>query len=92
MSVLVNLLYLSCFLHHLPNSDTKWWLKVETWCPVEDDRRLLGPHAPLITGSENHTAFIKNSIRFSYFGDTFHRNNMPSSVCLYNFSGIQRDD
>ena len=24
---------------------------------------------PLIMGSENHTVFIKNSIRFSYFGD-----------------------
>ena len=28
-------------------------------CPVEDDRLLLGKVRPLITGSENHTAFIK---------------------------------
>ena len=28
-------------------------------CPVEDDRLVLGKVRPLITGSENHTAFIK---------------------------------
>ena len=28
-------------------------------CPVEDDRLLLGKVRPLITGSEDHTAFIK---------------------------------
>ena len=38
-------------------------------CPVEDDRLLLGKVRPLITGSENHTAFIKvcNKIRFTLF-------------------------
>jgi len=36
-------------------------------------------------GSENHTVFIKNSIRFSYFGDHFHRNNVPKNLCLFNF-------
>ena len=28
-------------------------------CPVEDDRLVLGKERPLITGSENHTVFIK---------------------------------
>ena len=31
-------------------------------CPVEDDRLVLGRSRPLITGSENHTAFIKVSL------------------------------
>jgi hypothetical protein len=53
---------------------------------VEDDRLLLGKEKPLITGSEHHTIFIKNSIKFSYFGERFHRNNMPNHVCLYNFT------
>ena len=46
-------------------------------CTVQapDNRKCM--FRPLITGSEAHTAFIKNSIRFSHFGDTFHRNNMP---------------
>ena len=60
--------------------------EIRSWCPVEDDQLLLGKERPLITGSEHHTVFIKNSIRFSYFGEQFHRNNMPDSVCLYNFS------
>ena len=71
-------------------------------CPVEDDRLVLGKERPLITGSENHTVFIKvwkfnfhqlhpalqNSIRFSYFGDHFHRNNIPKGrhICFYNFN------
>ena len=28
-------------------------------CPVEDDRLVLGKERPLITGSEDHTVFIK---------------------------------
>ena len=60
--------------------------EIKSWCPVEDDRLILGNERPLITGSENHTVFIKNSIRFSYFGERFHRNNMPNGVCLYNFT------
>jgi len=60
--------------------------EIQSWCPVEDDRLVLGKDRPLITGSENHTVFIKNSIRFSYFGERFHRNNMASHVCLYNFT------
>ena len=46
----------------------------------------MGKSRPLITGSEHHTVFIKNSIKFSYFGERFHRNNMPNKICLYNFS------
>jgi len=60
--------------------------EISSWCPVEDDRLLLGNKRPLITGSQKHTAFIKNSIRFSHFGDRFHRNNMPHGICVYNFS------
>jgi len=60
--------------------------EIRSWCPVEDDQLLLGNKEPLITGSEEHTVFIKNSIRFSYFGERFHRNNMPDKVCLYNFT------
>ena len=60
--------------------------EIQSWCPVEDDRLLLGKDKPLITGSEHHTVFIKNSIKFSYFGERFHRNNMPNHVCLYNFT------
>jgi len=63
--------------------------EIQSWCPVEDDRLVLGKGRPLITGSENHTAFIKNSIRFSYFGDDYHRNNMPDKVCVYNFSDAE---
>ena len=53
---------------------------------MENDQLVLGKERPLITGSEDHTVFIKNSIKFSYFGDEFHRNNMPDRICLYNFS------
>jgi len=53
---------------------------------VEDDQLVLGKKRPLITGSEHHTVFIKNSIKFSYFGEKFHRNNMPANICVYNFS------
>ena len=28
---------------------------------------------------------FQNSIRFSYFGDHFHRNNVPKRLCLFNF-------
>ena len=60
--------------------------EIRSWCPVEDDQLILGKEKPLITGSEHHTVFIKNSIKFSYFGERFHRNNMPGKICLYNFS------
>jgi len=61
--------------------------EIQSWCPVEDDQLLLGKERPLITGSEHHTVFIKNSIKFSYFGEQYHRNNMPNNrVCLYKFS------
>ena len=53
---------------------------------MEDDHLLLGNARPLITGSEHHTVFIKNSIKFSYFGERFHRNNMPNHVCIFNFT------
>ena len=29
---------------------------------------------------------FQNSIRFSYFGDHFHRNNVPKRLCLFNFT------
>ena len=71
-------------------------------------RLILGKRRPLITGSELHTVYIKNSIRyissggddrnywglighyhflvrFSYFGDIFHRNNLPNGICRYDF-------
>ena len=72
----------------------------ELRCPVEDDLLLKRQKTRQIIGSENHTVFIKvrrrkisrnwldrfqNSIRFSYFGDHFHRNNVPKSLCLFNF-------
>ena len=60
--------------------------EIKSWCPVEDDRLIMGKERPLITGSENHTVFIKNSIKFSYFGERFHRNNMPDKICVYDFS------
>ena len=60
--------------------------EIQSWCPVENDQLLLGQKRPLITGSEEHTVFIKNSIKFSYFGDEYHRNNMPDKLCLYNFN------
>ena len=60
--------------------------EVSSWCPIEDDRLVLGNDRPLITGSENHTVLVKNSIRFSYFGERFHRNNMPKHLCLYSSS------
>ena len=28
---------------------------------------------------------FQNSIRFSYFGDHFHRNNVPKTLCLFNY-------
>ena len=48
-------------------------------------RLILGKRRPLITGSEKHTVYIKNSIRFSYFGDIYHRNNLPHGICRYDF-------
>ena len=62
--------------------------QIRSWCPVEDDQLVLGKKRPLIMGSEHHTVFIKNSIKFSYFGEKFHRNNMPvpGKICVYNFS------
>ena len=72
----------------------------ELRCPVEDDLLLKRENGRQIMGSENHTVFIKvrqmnifesdlntfqNSIRFSYFGDHFHRNNLPKRLCLFNF-------
>ena len=53
---------------------------------MEDDNLVLGRERPLIAGSEDHTVLIKNSIRFSYFGERFHRNNMPEHLCMYNSS------
>ena len=49
-------------------------------------RLILGGRRPLITGSEFHTVYIKNSIRFSYFGDKYHRNNLPNGICRYDFT------
>jgi len=60
--------------------------EIQSWCPVEDDRLILGGRRPLITGSEFHTVYIKNSIRFSYFGDKYHRNNLPHGICRYDFT------
>ena len=60
--------------------------EVKSWCPIENDNLAFGLEEPLIKGSEDHTVFIKNSIRFSYFGESFHRNNMPKEACLYNFT------
>ena len=37
--------------------------EISSWCPVEDDHLVLGKSRPLITGSDQHTVFIKNSIR-----------------------------
>ena len=59
--------------------------EIQSWCPVEDDRLTLGLTRPLISGSDNHTVYIKNSIRFSYFGDVYHRNNLPAGICRYKF-------
>ena len=60
--------------------------EIYSWCPVEDDHLLLGTDKPLISGSEHHTVLIKNSIKFSYFGEQFHRNNMPDNICVFNFT------
>jgi len=68
------------------NHGNKTVCQIRSWCPVEDDHLLLGNARPLITGSEHHTVFIKNSIKFSYFGERFHRNNMPGKICLFNFT------
>ena len=62
--------------------------EIYSWCPVEDDHLLLGTEKPLISGSENHTVLIKNSIKFSYFGEQFHRNNMPDNICVFNFTDL----
>ena len=51
-------------------------------------RLILGKRRPLITGSEKHTVYIKNSIRFSYFGDIYHRNNLPHGICRYDFQVV----
>ena len=59
--------------------------EIQSWCPVEDDRLTLGLTRPLISGSDKHTVYIKNSIRFSYFGDAYHRNNLPAGICNYVF-------
>ena len=59
--------------------------EIQSWCPVEDDRLILGLSRPLISGSDKHTVYIKNSIRFSYFGDAYHRNNLPAGICNYVF-------
>ena len=48
-------------------------------------RLILGRRRPLIAGSELHTVYIKNSIRFSYFGEKYHRNNLPNGICRYDF-------
>ena len=48
-------------------------------------RLILGKRRPLVTGSEKHTVYIKNSIRFSYFGEKYHRNNLPKGICRYDF-------
>ena len=53
---------------------------------MEDDHLILGRDRPLISGSEHHTVFIKNSVKFSYFGERFHRNNMPNRFCNYEFT------
>jgi len=58
--------------------------EIKSWCPTEDDRLVKGSSEALISGSDNHTVFIKNSIRFSYFGDQYHRNNLiNNTVCTY---------
>jgi len=58
--------------------------EIQSWCPTEDDRLVKGSTEALISGSDNHTVFIKNSIRFSYFGDQYHRNNLiNNTVCAY---------
>ena len=49
---------------------------------LQDDRLLLNDTA-LISGSATHTVFIKNSIRFSYFGPQYHRNNLGTD-CYIN--------
>ena len=76
-----------CIPNDKPAShDTTYVCEIQSWCPVEDDRLLLGKEKPLITGSQHHTVLIKNSVKFSYFGERFHRNNMPDRFCIYNFT------
>ena len=63
--------------------DSKFACEIKGWCPVEKDI-LPNPKLPLISGTENFTVLIKNTISFPLFGSQkYHRNNMPKGLCLY---------
>ena len=45
---------------------------------------MPNPDVPLISGTENFTVFIKNTITFpSFSSKSYRRNNMPNGYCVY---------
>ncbi|XP_043112535.1 P2X purinoceptor 3a isoform X1 [Puntigrus tetrazona] len=67
------------------DKNTTGWCEIEGWCPAEDDNNL----APSVTGVENFTIFIKNSIRFPLFNVT--RGNFPSNLNKDKIRGCHYD-
>ena len=65
------------------NDDPNYACEIKTWCPVEQDT-IPNPDTPLISGTENFTVLIKNTISFPVFGaEKYHRNNMPNGFCVF---------
>ena len=73
----------NCVRGDRENLDPKFACEIKSWCPVEQDT-LPNPDVPLISGTENFTVFIKNTITFPSFGSKrYRRNNMPNGYCVY---------
>ena len=74
----------NCVRGDRENLDHKFACEIKSWCPVEQDT-LLNPDTPLISGTENFTVLIKNTITFPSFNSKrYRRNNMPNGYCVYD--------